>query len=143
MSASSSPLPLHGPGTAVAPEKPLDLKPGDLVEVRSPSEIEATLDETGLNRRLSFDREMLPYCGKYLPRQGPGGAAHRRPHRKMLNISADCLILDDVVCSGERSVGCWFCPRQIYPYWREAWLRRADGPEAQAPASEADAPTAR
>ena len=26
---------------------------------------------------------------------------------------ADCLILDGVVCSGERSVGRWFCPRDL------------------------------
>jgi hypothetical protein len=35
-----------------------------LVQVRSPDEIEATLDEKGMNRGLSFDREMLPYCGR-------------------------------------------------------------------------------
>jgi hypothetical protein len=34
------------------------------LQVRSPAEIAATLDENGLNRGLSFDREMLPYCGR-------------------------------------------------------------------------------
>ena len=48
----------------------------------------------------------------------------------MLKIPKDCLILEGAVCSGERSTGRWFCPREIYPFWREAWLRasrRADG----------------
>jgi hypothetical protein len=45
----------------------------------------------------------------------------------MLNISKDCLILDGVVCSGECSAGRWFCPREIYAYWREPWLRRVEG----------------
>jgi hypothetical protein len=135
------PTPLHGPGTAEAPEKPLGLKPGDLIEVRSPSEIEATLDEGGLNRRLSFDREMLPYCGKtYRVKDRVERLIDDRTG-KMLKISADCLILDGVVCSGERTVGCWFCPRQIYPYWREAWLRPVEGPEARPPKTEVDAPT--
>jgi hypothetical protein len=132
------PTPLHGPGTAEAPERPLGLKPGDLVEVRSPSEIEATLDPEGLNRRLSFDREMLPYCGKtYRVKDRVERLIDDRTG-KMLKISADCLILDDVVCSGERTVGCWFCPRQIYPYWREAWLRRVEGSAAT---DETGAPT--
>jgi hypothetical protein len=119
------PLPLRGEGLQPTAEA-LNLQPGDLVEVKSPAEIEPTLDENGLNRRLSFDREMLPYCGGTY-------RVKRRVERliddrtgKMLRIPSDCLILDGVVCSGERSAGRWFCPRQIYPYWREAWLRRVD-----------------
>jgi hypothetical protein len=124
------PLPLHGPGTGVAPEKPLGLKPGDLVEVRSPSEIEATLDAEGHNRRLSFDREMLPYCGKTFQVKDRVERLIDDRTGRMLKISADCLILDGVVCAGERSPGRWFCPRQIYPYWREAWLRPVNGQSA-------------
>ena len=45
------------------------------------AEIAATLDEDGLNRGLSFDREMLPYCGRTLPCQGQGAANHRRQDR--------------------------------------------------------------
>src|SRR5262249_8641826 len=55
-------LPLRGPGSHSMPAK--HLQPGDLVQVRSPTEIAATLDQTGHNRGLSFDREMLPYCGR-------------------------------------------------------------------------------
>ena len=47
---------------------------------------------------------------------------------RMMNIPKDSLILEGAVCSGERSTGRWFCPRQIYPYWREAWLERVDEP---------------
>ena len=71
---------------------------------------------------------MLPYCGGTY-------RVKRRVERliddrtgKMIRIPSDCLILDGVVCSGELSTGRWFCPRQIYPYWREAWLRRVDEP---------------
>jgi hypothetical protein len=34
-----------------------------------------------------------------------------------------CIVLEDVVCRGlyHRS-----CPRSIYPYWREVWLRRIE-----------------
>jgi hypothetical protein len=39
---------------------------------------------------------------------------------------SDCVTLEGVVCSGERSLRRWFCPRAIYPYWRECWLRRVE-----------------
>jgi hypothetical protein len=132
-------LPLKGDGTQPDRE-PLDLQPGDLVQVRSPAEIAPTLDVEGRNRRLSFDREMLPHCGRtYRVKDRVNRLIDDRTGR-MLNISRDCVILDSVVCSGERTVGCWFCPRQIYPYWREAWLKRVDAPETPG-THEADAPT--
>ena len=45
----------------------------------------------------------------------------------MLKIPKDCIILEGAVCSGECSTGRWFCPREIYPFWREAWLGRVGG----------------
>jgi hypothetical protein len=126
-------VPLTGPGTNPPPE-PLDLQPGELALVRDPDEIAATLDANGLHRGLSFDREMLPFCGR----------TYRVQHRveqiiddrtgRMIKIPSDCIVLQGVVCSGERSHGRWFCPREIYPYWREAWLRRAEeSPETATP----------
>jgi hypothetical protein len=120
------PLPLRGPGDKQASVEPLNLQPGDLVQVRSPVEIAATLDEKGLNRGLSFDREMLPYCGRtFRIKDRPRQIIDDKTGR-MLKLPKDCLILDGAVCSGERTAGCYFCPRQIYPFWREAWLRRAE-----------------
>jgi hypothetical protein len=58
------PLPLRGPGSPSSPTEPLNLQPGDLARVRSPAEIAATLDDGGFNRGLSFNREMLPFCGR-------------------------------------------------------------------------------
>jgi hypothetical protein len=121
-------IPLKGPGTQPSPREPLDLQPGELVQVRSQAEIAPTLDENGRNRGLSFDREMLPFCGgTYRVKDRVQRIIDERTGR-MINISRDCVILEGVVCSGERSVGRWFCPREIYPYWREAWLRRVDDP---------------
>jgi hypothetical protein len=118
-------LPLHGSETESKGQR-LNLQPGDLVQVRSPAEIQTTLDEHGLNLGLSFDREMLPYCGRTF-------RVKDRVHRivddktgRMLKIPKDCIILEGVVCSGERTCGNWFCPRQIYPFWREAWLARVE-----------------
>lgn len=120
------PLPLRGPGSQSTAAERLDLQQGDLVRVRPPNEIAATLDERGLNRGLSFDREMLPYCGRtFRIRERVQRIVDDKTGR-MLKIPKDCLILEGAVCSGERTAGCWFCPRQIYPFWREAWLRRVE-----------------
>ena len=43
---------------------PLDLRPGDWVEVRSEQEILATLDERGTLSGLVFMPEMLAQCGR-------------------------------------------------------------------------------
>jgi hypothetical protein len=125
-------LPLHGPGSKAPATEPLDLQPGELVEVRSPAEIEATLDDRGFNRGLSFDREMLPYCGQTLRVKARVDQIIDETTGRMLRIPRDCIILEGPVCSGECSTGRWFCPREIYPYWREAWLRRVKGPAHRA-----------
>ena len=121
------PVPLTGDGKYTPPAVPLGLQPGDLVQVREPDEIEATLDENGLLRGLSFDREMLPYCGKTLRVKDRVQRLIDDRTGRMIEIPSDCLILEGAVCSGERSHGRWFCPREIYPYWREAWLRPVAG----------------
>jgi hypothetical protein len=127
---------VHVPGTRTSSVKdpPLDLQPGDWVEVKSRDEIAETLSPQGRNRGLWFDREMLPYCGGTY-------RVRRRIQRfindqtgKMLEMKSDCVTLDGVVCSGDLSLRRWFCPRAIYPYWRESWLRRVEGKPAAADA---------
>ena len=120
------PVPLRGSGYKSTAVEPLNLRPGDLVQVRPPAEIASTLDEGGLDRGLSFDREMLPYCGRTFRIRDRVQRIIDDKTGRMLNIPKDCLILEGVVCSGERTPGNWFCPRQIYPFWREAWLRRVE-----------------
>jgi len=34
--------------------------------------------------------------------------------------------LENVVCCAEYSERRLFCPRAIYPYWREIWLKRIE-----------------
>jgi hypothetical protein len=106
--------------------EPLNLRPGDTVQIRSPEEIAPTIDESGRMRGLYFDWEMKPYCGgRYRVRDRVERIIDEQTGQ-MIEISSDCLILDGVVCGGELSRGRWFCPRAIYPYWREAWLERVD-----------------
>ena len=123
-------LPLSGPGTYSKPAKPLDLQPGDLVQVRAKKEIASTLDARGHLRGLSFDREMLPYCGGTYRVQDRVQRLIDDRTGRMIEIPSDCLILEGVVCSGERTPGVGSAPARFIPYWREAWLRPVETPEA-------------
>jgi hypothetical protein len=107
----------------------LNLLPGDEVEVRSAKEIAPTVGPNGKTRGLAFDWEMLPHCGGRYRVQDRVERIIDERTGQMIEISSDCLVLDGVVCSGDHSRGRWFCPRAIYPYWREAWLRRPDEAE--------------
>jgi len=116
--------PLAGSLTTT-PVATLDLRPGELVQVKTRDEIFATIDVEGKNRGLSFDREMLQYCGRT-------GRVLRRvsriidePSGRMRQMKRDCVILDGFVCES-RYHG--LCPRAIYPFWREIWLKRASAP---------------
>jgi hypothetical protein len=117
---------LPGTRTEKVVDPPLHLQPGELVEVKSPQEIAATLSPQGKNRGLWFDREMLPFCGRtFRVRQRIQRIIDERDGR-MIEFKTDCVTLDGVVCSGDHSTLRWFCRRAIYSYWREAWLRRVE-----------------
>jgi hypothetical protein len=108
------------------PSEQLDLQPGELVQVRSRQEIYETLDTRSRNRGLYYDVEMWKFSG------GTYRVLRRVDHivnekdGRMIKLPNGCVILDGVVCSGERSKNRLFCSRSIYSYWREIWLRRVD-----------------
>lgn len=108
------------------PSQTVNIQPGDWVEVKSYGEILETINTKNRNRGLSFDAEMVPYCGKkfrVLKR-----VEHMLEERtgKLVKLPNDCMILDGVVCQSGYSDRRLFCPRSIYPYWREIWLNRVD-----------------
>jgi hypothetical protein len=110
-----------------------DLRPGDTVEVLTAAEIRATLDKTGRNRGLWFDREMIKHCGQR-------HTVLKRVDRiiddatgQMVVMKTSCLILAGVDASGEFLR---FNAQHEYPFWREAWLqseRRAPSESRVAP----------
>jgi hypothetical protein len=108
---------------------------GDQVMVRSPQEILSTLDSNGTLDGHPFMPEMLDRCGKSF-------RVHRRvektcvetpppiePNRRF--AKNDVVTLEDLRCDGSAHDG---CKRGCRFYWKEAWLRPADGTEDTAPA---------
>jgi len=106
------------------PSVKLDLLPGDLVRIKSKEEIVATLDKTNRNRGLSFDGEMSNYCGRTARVRARVNRLIEESTGEMIDINSDCIILEGVVCAADYHR---FCPRAIYPYWREVWLEKIGG----------------
>ncbi len=127
-----TPFPYLAGTLTKTPRETLDLKPGEQVRVKSQQEILATVNQRNRNHGLSFDPEMVRYCG----------GTHRviaRVERiidertgKMVSLSRDCIILEGTHCRAEYSHKRLFCPRGLYPFWREIWLRRVTEPGADA-----------
>ena len=108
----------------------LGLKVGDLVEVRSPNEILATLDERGELENLPFMPEMLAFCGQRL-------AVHKVAHKLCDTISrsgmrrmTNAVHLTGSRCDGSAHGG---CQTACSLYWKEQWLRRVDPASPPAP----------
>jgi hypothetical protein len=112
----------RGTGDGVrTPEQ--ELRPGELVEIKSKAEIMATLHpDNNNNAGLWFDPEMVPACGRR--------ARVERKVERIINERTgklrklrDCYVLEDVICTGFYRK---FCQRAVLMYWRSAWLRRVE-----------------
>jgi hypothetical protein len=129
--ADGQPVPFVHGRLKRTPAVSLDLQPGETVRVHSRAEIRATLDRRARNRGLSFDIEMVPYCGQT-----------RRVERvitrfidawtgRMITPPSRSVVLEGAACQG-RYHG--LCQRQDLQFWREAWLSRE--PAAGVPVAE-------
>jgi hypothetical protein len=105
-----------------SPTPPNGLRQGDLVRVRSREEIAKTLNKTGKHKGLWFDREMESFCGHTARVKSTVDRIIDERNGRMIELKSEAYILDGVFCQSDRSDGRWFCPRAIYPYWRESWL---------------------
>src|SRR3954470_14196478 len=97
----------------------LNLRAGELVEIRSKEEILATLDSQAQLDGLPFMPEMFAYCGKRLrvfkrahkTCDPPNGMQGRRMER--------AVHLEDIRCDGAGHGG---CQAGCLIFWKEAWL---------------------
>lgn len=111
------------------PNQKLDLKAGEIVEVRSREEILATLDENARFEAMPFMPEMLQYCGKRFrvfkradktcDNIGPPGF----PLQWSLRQPKDAVHLAGVRCDGAEHGR---CDAGCLIFWKEAWLKRAE-----------------
>jgi hypothetical protein len=110
------------------------LRPGDLVEVKTPEEILQTLDAKGTLNELPFMPEMLVFCGQKF-------RISRRAEVTCASIpdmisprgfkTNDVVTLDGVRCSGAAHDG---CQKACAIFWRETWLRKVEDANSQSKA---------
>jgi hypothetical protein len=117
---------LRGLARDKTPRDVLNLQPGELVEMRSKREIMRTLNSKLRNRGLSFDVEAVQYCGKTFRVRSRVERIINEKTGAMMKMTNDCIILEGLTCSGNYSSNRLFCPRGIYHYCREAWLKRVE-----------------
>lgn len=104
------------------PAGPSELQAGDLVEVRSKSEIEATLDADQRNRGLWYDRELLHLCGQRARILFKVERLIDERTGRMLRIRKDLFVISGPGgCVGTYNR---LCTRSIVGMMRGAWLRK-------------------
>ena len=122
-----SPYPLRPYGVVPGiptPKLLLDLQEGEIVRVKPFREILKTLNSDYRNRGMYFDAEMVLFSDRDFK-------VYKRLKRiidertsKMVHFKSDAIVLDNVVCEARYAKCRRFCPRAIYPFWREIWLER-------------------
>ncbi|MGH9163288.1 MAG: hypothetical protein ACRD2X_25275, partial [Vicinamibacteraceae bacterium] len=108
------------------PAAAFGLCPGDEVRVKPKEGILETLDMHRRNRGLYFDPEMVRYCGRTFKVLARPKCIIDEQTGRMMTLPTECVILDGATCVGDLSINPnrLFCPRSIYPFWREIWLER-------------------
>jgi hypothetical protein len=101
----------------------LNLQTGELVQVKSYKEILATLNGVQ-NRGMNFDAELVPYCGGVYRVKARVERFINEKSGRMASMKTPAVMLENVWCQARYSDCRMFCPRAIYPWWREIWLRR-------------------
>ena len=107
------------------------LRPGDLVEVRTPDEILRTLDADGTLKNLPFMPEMIKFCGgrfRVLMRVVKTCCSSSLSSGMRGFDDDDVVLLDGLRCSGADHAG---CQKACMIFWREAWLRKVSEGAAQ------------
>lgn len=102
------------------------LRRGDWVEVRSPAEILATLDDLGAKDAIPFMPEMLHSCGRTfrVARKATKTCVDTLPWLIREFRVNDVFLLENLRCHGGGHDG---CQRRCTIFWKSDWLRKVEG----------------
>jgi hypothetical protein len=120
----------HLPMNSQTPTQKLDLQPGELVRIKSHSEILDTVTLNWMNRGMGFHPELVPFCGKTFPVKYRVRKIINEKTGFLMELKNPCIVLDGIHCGGYYTKPL-FCARDCYPYWREIWLERVKGDGAK------------
>jgi hypothetical protein len=126
---AATPFSAMGPddsaGKTRHPEEVLGLQPGEYVEIKSESEILQTLDQDRRLNGLAYIPAMGALAGQRFKVFKRMETMYQEESKKVRRLR-NTVLLDGVHCDGLLMR----CDRACFFYWREAWLRRVDGPKA-------------
>lgn len=100
----------------------LNLRAGDWVEVASPAEIYASLDENGALDGLPFMPEMLSFCGQRFQVRARCERSCDPASDIFMRRVKDAVHLGNLRCGGQSHGG---CQSQCLLFWKEEWLKRS------------------
>lgn len=121
------------PAGAPTPTVNLNLQPGEMVRVKNFEAIRDTIDCEYRNRGMKWDAELVPYCDRvYRVRKRVQKIIDEKTG-KMQHLKSEPVILDGAICQSKYSEHRYFCPRAIFPYWREIWLERTSPDSPKTP----------
>lgn len=103
------------------PTAHLNLQPGEMVRIKTKSEIMETLDADRLNRGMGFEEEMARHCGRTARVQARVTRCIDESTGELLTMKNPCIVLEGITCNGALNAS---CPREFVPFWREIWLER-------------------
>lgn len=101
----------------------VSIKAGDLVQVRSREEVQATLNQWNHLKGCAFLEEMWHYCGSMQTvMKRVEQFLDERDY--LIKRSRGLVILNGVICEGTKDFG--RCDRSCYFFWREEWLKKIE-----------------
>src|SRR5687768_11261726 len=106
------------------PSLPFSYRPGDVVIVRSATEILETLDAQGTKAGLPFMPEMIQHIGKQfvVSRKVEKTCVDASPEGMREFNDNDVVFLNELRCDGAAHGG---CGRACMLFWKSAWLQPA------------------
>jgi hypothetical protein len=103
----------------------IHLQATDLVRVRSPEEIQITLNRWNQLHGCAFMEEMWHYCGT-IQRVRKQVRVFLDERSYLTRRSKHLFILENVICEGTKDFGP--CDRSCFFFWREEWLEKIEQP---------------
>jgi CelD/BcsL family acetyltransferase involved in cellulose biosynthesis len=113
------------------------IRRGQIVEVRRPSEIFATLDSEGRLEGLPFQPEMLAHCGRSFRVCRRAETVFLDHHYYVAKLD-HTVLLENVRCDGRAHHG---CQMGCMLFWKEAWLKPLDDPSPTDPSGDGQSPS--
>lgn len=113
----------------------VSFRPGDMVVLKSPREILATLDDSGASAGLPFMPEMLTYFGRRMKvsRKVEKTCVDGSPEGMREFRNNDVYFLEEFRCDGSAHGN---CGRACMLFWKEGWLQAAGAAAPPLPTAE-------